>query len=89
MTLKGRFSVILNKKWEKLETHLNLARLEMSLVVMADSKVPADDVDAVDDVGDDAVLEEDPLDEIEVSSLLDWCNFLDFRCFPCFSLCCL
>ena len=43
----------------------------MSLVVMADSKVPADDVDAVDDVGDDAVLEEDPLDEIEVSSLLD------------------
>ena len=71
MTLKGRFSVILNKKWKKLETHLNLARLEMSLVVIADSKVPADDVDAVDDVGDDAVLEEDPLDEIEVSSLLD------------------
>lgn len=41
----------------------------MSFVVMADSKVPADDVEAVDDVGDDAVLD-DPLDEIEVSSLL-------------------
>lgn len=62
------FLVILKLK-KKLETHLNLARLEMSFVVMADSKVPADDVEAVDDVGDDAVLD-DPLDEIEVSSLL-------------------
>jgi hypothetical protein len=54
------------KRERKLKSYLNFARLEMSRAVR-----PSDEDDeAVDDVGDEAVLDDDMLDDVEVSSLL-------------------